>query len=135
MSSVSGFLEIEKWDEDRTIQTTPRVTPAHIAYKIPDLKGSIKSEYIMTYIEGGNASFVFTDIVRADDFAGRKGSFVTQGKGTFDAKSFTVMGDFNIVEGTGTEAMEGAKGSGSFRSAPMKEQPGRVEWKCTIEGS
>jgi hypothetical protein len=50
----------------------------------------------MTYLPGGGASFIFTDIIEASaptdrsrGFLGREGSFVTQGKGMFDAKSYT----------------------------------------------
>lgn len=135
MPSVTTYLAIEKWDEDRTIQTTPRVTPAHVIYKIPDLEGSIDSNYLMTYTKGGNASFIFTDTVKSDNFSGKKGSFIAQGKGSFDASSYTVMGSFNIVEGSGVDGMAGVKGFGSFESAPSKEQPTRVRWTCMMEDS
>ena len=135
MPSASCYLAVEKWDEDRTNQTTPRVTPAHIAYTIAELAGVIESEYLMTYTDGGNASFIFTDTVKVGAFAGKKGSFITQGTGSFDKSSFTVTGSFDIVHCTGTDELQGVKGRGSFKSAPTKEQPGRVEWACTVQDS
>lgn len=133
--ALSAYLTVEKWTEDRTVQTTPRVTPAHVTYKISEPDGSITSEYLMTYTEGGNASFVFTDVVQADNFAGKKGSFIAQGQGTFDASSYTVKGSFSIVAGSGTAELDGVKGRGDFESKPTKENPGRVQWSCVIEES
>lgn len=72
----------------------------------------------MTYLPGGNASFVFTETVSADSFAGKKGSFITQGQGTFDAKTYAVEATFNIVTGTGTGELTGIAGKGSMRTAP-----------------
>lgn len=109
------------WDEDRSSQTLPRVTPAHVSFGLPGLDGSVKAEYLMTYLPEGNASFIFTDTIVAKDILGKSGSFITQGKGTFDAKTYSVEGKFDVIEGTGTDELSKIKGNGSFRSSPVSE--------------
>lgn len=51
----------------------------------------------MTYLPSNNASFVFTETIKAKDFLGKEGSFITQGKGTFDSSTYVVEGTFQIV--------------------------------------
>jgi hypothetical protein len=92
----------------------------------------------MTYLPGGDASFIFTDIIEASaptdqskGFLGREGSFATQGKGTFDAKSYTVNGEFKIVEGSGTGGLEGIQGTGMF--GPTETDKGSVEYTFEVE--
>ncbi|MCJ1483141.1 hypothetical protein MMC06_003307 [Schaereria dolodes] len=132
MPEFVDYLTISKWDEDRSNQSTPRVTPAHVSFKLTELDGSIESDYLMTYLEGGHANFIFTETVTAANFDGKKGSFIAQGNGKFDASNYTVMGNFTIVEGTGTGDLKNAQGSGEFASAPTKESPARVRYTCLL---
>lgn len=57
---------------------------------------------------------------------------MTQGKGTLDAKAYTLSGEFNIVDGSGTAGLEGVSGTGSFESKPTKTGKGSVEYKFEV---
>jgi hypothetical protein len=84
------------------------VTPADIALALSSsskLDAAITFSYLMTYLPSNNASFVFTETIKAKDFLGKEGSFITQGKGTFDSSTYVVEGTFQIVEGSGTGAL------------------------------
>ncbi|KFX94436.1 hypothetical protein O988_06306 [Pseudogymnoascus sp. VKM F-3808] len=138
--TLSSPGKLQSWDEDRTITTTPRVTPASVKFALPELSSSLHSSYLMTYLPSGDASFIFTDVItssapaeQSKGFLGQEGSFVTQGKGTFEAKSYTVQGQFEIVEGTGTGGLQGIQGSGVFRSKPTETDKGSVEYSFEVK--
>ena len=141
--TISSSAQLLLWDEDRsesTQSTLPRLTPATVKMSLPDLKGTVTSSYQMVYLpaglgreKDGNAVFIFTDLVEAEDFAGKQGSFMTQGKGTFDAAKYEVSGHFEVVPGSGKGELgelfnEG--GSGKFGSDP--KDPARVQYEFTI---
>jgi hypothetical protein len=132
MPTVTTLVSHTKWDEDRSITTTPRVTPAHVSFSAPDIDGTIQTEYLMTYLPDGNATFIFTETVDAKKFHGKEGSFVTQGKGFFDGKAFSVTATFDIVEGTGTGGLEGVKGKGKYDTP--KEDPHKVAYEFEVDG-
>lgn len=124
---LTSAAELLKWDEDRTLTATPRVTPAVVSMALPEIKAKLTTHYIMTYTRDGNAAFQFTHHVDAEDFGGRKGSFVVQGTGTFTKATYNVEGKFRSVEGAATGEIE-ALGEivGSFASQPTPENPGAV---------
>ncbi|MCJ1242524.1 hypothetical protein MMC14_010532, partial [Varicellaria rhodocarpa] len=121
MATVITPFNVAGWDEDRTKQDTPRVTPAHVKFVLPDLDGTVEAEYLMTYLPGGNATFIFTDYIAVRKLHGKQGSFITQGKGSFDSKTHSVSGTFEIVHGTGTEGLTSISGTGSFGTSPKSE--------------
>ena len=132
MPSLSVIVSHVKWDEDRSITTTPRVTPAHVSFSATDIDATIQTEYLMTYLPNGNAEFVFAEVVEAKNFQGHKGSFITQGRGTFDGQSFTVKATFDVVEGSGTGDLEKIKGKGKIDT--VKEDPHKVNYDFEVEG-
>ena len=108
------------WNEDRSQTTIPRVTPAEVVLTFsstsdgPPVEATTSTSYQMAYIPEGNASFVFTETVKANSFLGKEGTFIVQGKGTFTAKTYVVKGEFEVVRGSGTGGLEGINGKGSF---------------------
>jgi hypothetical protein len=132
MSTITALVSHTKWDEDRSITTTPRVTLAHVTFIAPDIDAIIQTEYLMTYLPNGNAEFIFTETVEAKNFKGHQGSFITQGKGTFDGKAFTVKATFDIVEGSGTGGLERCTGNGKIDTA--KEDPHKVTYEFMVDG-
>lgn len=114
MPSLSVLVSHVKWDEDRSVTTTPRVTPAHVEFSAPDIDATIQTEYLMTYLPDGNAEFVFVDTIKADNFQGRKGTFIAHGKGTFNGEAIAVNATFDIVAGSGTGDLEKIKGAGGL---------------------
>lgn len=97
------------------------MTPAHVTFELPEVAGTVAAEYLMTYLPGGNASFIFTDFVKVDKLDGKQGSFITQGSGSFESKSHSVSGRFTVVSGTGTGDFSGVEGTGKFGSSPKSE--------------
>jgi hypothetical protein len=128
LTSAWTAAKVLSWVEDRTITTTPRVTPASVKFTLVDIPGQITSEFHMAYTPGGDASFVFTDIVEVDNFLGKRGTFITQGRGTYVAETHTVIGEFEIVPGSGTGQLREVKGKGSVVSSPLEADQGRVEY-------
>lgn len=135
--------KVLSWDEDRsptTQSTLPRLTPAAVKMNLSELNAEITSSYQMLYLpaggdraKDGSAVFIFTDLVESQDFHGKAGSFMTQGKGTFDAVKFRVQGSFEIVPGSGKGEL-GEKfmngGSGSFESD--EKDPGQINYKFVL---
>lgn len=132
MPSVTALVSHTKWDEDRSITKTPRVTPAHVSFTAPDIDATIQTEFLMMYLPNGNAEFIFADIIEAKNFLGHAGSFITQGKGTFDGSAFTVSATFDIIEGTGTGGLEGIRGKGSYETP--KEDSHKVKYVFVVDG-
>ena len=97
------------------------MAPAHVNFDLPDVAGKVAAEYLMTYLPGGDASFIFTDHVKVDRLNGKQGSFITQGNGRFESKSHSVSGCFTIVSGTGTGDFSGVEGTGKFGSSPKSQ--------------
>ena len=128
-------------NEDRTETTVPRVTTAEVSLAFSPLANASSDQdahveantttpYQMTYLQGGNASFVFTETITAKSFLGNEGTFIVQGKGTFDAKKYVVKVDFDVVKGTGTGGLEGTAGKGSF--GPPEEGSKQLLYKFVL---
>ena len=122
---VSCIASPTSWNEDRSQTTVPRVTTAEVILTLSpvpnapsgqasQIEASTSTSYQMAYLPGGNASFVFTETINAKSFLSKEGTFIVQGKGTFDAKSYVVRADFEVVKGTGTGGLQGMSGKGSF---------------------
>jgi len=124
------------WNEDRTQIALPRVTPADIALALSSssskLDAAITSSYLMTYLPSNNASFVFTETIKAKDFLGKEGSFITQGNGTFNSRTYVVEGTFQIVDGSGTGELGEIVGKGSF--GPAEKGSSALKYEFAVEG-
>jgi Protein of unknown function (DUF3224) len=120
--SITAYTktDIEKWDEDRSLKDVPRVTPATVAFNLPEIEGKATTNYLFTYTPDGNASFVYTETITVENFHAdkKKGSFITQGKGVYDSTAHAATGTFEIVEGTGTGDLKGIKGKGTLVGTP-----------------
>lgn len=139
----SAPAKVLSWDEDRSPaaqSVLPRLTPASVKMALDGLNASITSSYQMIYLpagpgseKDGSAVFIFTDLVESEDFEGRKGSFMTQGTGKFDATKYRVEGTFEIVPRSGKGDLgelfkEG--GSGSFSSD--EKNPSQVNYRFEL---
>lgn len=140
-STYISDSSVLSWDEDRSITTTPRLTPAAVKFSLPALKSSIATSYLMSYLPDGNATYIMTDVVTCDAVAegeaedgvkpmgGKEGgSFFTQGKGIYDGTAMFVKGDFVVVSGSGTGSMAGVEGKGSFVTKPTESNKMNTEF-------
>lgn len=145
MTKLSYIASVSSWDEDRSNITTPRVVPANVSFQIkpdPDSQstspdttaaGNATTAYLMTYLPDGNASYIFTETVTLEDLGGKKGgSFITQGKGTFDFTAGVATGTFEVIAGTGTAGLQGITGTGSF--GPAAPGSHDVQYEYQVQG-
>jgi len=112
--TVSGTFAMKTWNEaDYTAKDAlPRLATVEAA---DTFSGAIEADavvrYTIIYITESAGSFVgmrtFTGAVD-----GRDGSFTVRELGTFEGT--TVTSQFEVVEGSGTGALAGLSGSGSF---------------------
>ncbi|KKY29178.1 hypothetical protein UCRPC4_g00084 [Phaeomoniella chlamydospora] len=139
-TTFSSSASILSWDEDRSQTTLPRLTPATVKLTLNDLEATVTSNYQMVYLPAGpgvdtsgSAKFIFTDVVEAKAFGGKTGSFITQGKGSFDAATYRVSGQFEVVPGTAQGSLGelfAAGGKGSLESD--SKDPSKVNYTFTV---
>ena len=129
------------WTEDSTDTSTPRVTHVLFSLDLPDIKGELKSQTVMVYHAApadadkaaGDASFAGADIVVTKDFAGKEGSFVIRGQGSYTGATGTVYAEFEILPGTGTGDLKNLRGKGTAKTTGNKESPGEMEYVFLID--
>ena len=78
-----------------------------------EISGKSTLEYVMAYRDGGAATFVGMERIEGT-LAGREGSFAIQHQGVYEGGVARMT--LTIVEGSGTGALSGLSGSGTFES-------------------
>ena len=108
---MEAKLKIESWDEQpyRELDEGGKLTRADVLLSGPD-DGltSATSESLMFYRADGTSAYVNVMHITGT-LAGRAGSFVLQGDGTYDGK--TARGQSRVVEGSGTGELAGLSGT------------------------
>ncbi|KAJ5888054.1 hypothetical protein N7495_008095 [Penicillium taxi] len=73
----------------------PRFLAATVKVSLGELNAEVTTSYQMVYLPARgdrekyrSATFIFTDLVESKDFHGKAGSFMSEGKGTFDASKY-----------------------------------------------
>jgi len=110
----NGTFQIKSWEEKpyKELDGGFKMSAAHIKQSYEGLlQGESIVEYLMTYCRDGNARFVGHEFF-SGQIGDRSGSVVFQHNGIFEAGE--AKSDWHIVEGTGSEGMEGLKGSGNY---------------------
>jgi hypothetical protein len=118
---AESTFKVDAWDEQPwdTPDGQPKMTRAQVEKSFTgDLEGSSKLQYLMTYRDDGTADFVAMERIRGT-LAGRRGSFVLSHVGAF--VDGAASGTWTIVEGSGTEDLEGIRGTSQF-SIPKGEE-------------
>ena len=112
--TASGTFEIKEWDE-KTYQELDgggKLTEAKVTQKFTgDIDGEGSVIWLMAYPDATTASFVGIQRI-VGSIAGKKGSFVVQTIGEFDGT--TAKGNWSVIAGTGTDALAGISGEGTF---------------------
>jgi hypothetical protein len=113
---IDTKLKIESWDEKpyREFDDGRKFTKADVVLGGDD-QGIEKAtfESLMYYGPDGSATYLsLMEVTGALD--GRSGSFVLEGRGTYDGG--TASGSYTVVEGSGTGELAGITGSGSSSS-------------------
>jgi hypothetical protein len=115
-TQIAGTFQIDNWDENEIMQTDggSKITHAKVSRSFEgDLEGNGTVEWLMSYEEGGSATFV--GLERFDGKVGDKnGSFVLQHVGTFDGQ--VAKAHLLVVAGSATGELSGLRGEGSFEA-------------------
>jgi hypothetical protein len=130
------------WNEDSTDKSTPRVTQVLFTLDLPSIKGTLTSQCAMVYHAApagadkaaGDASFAGADTVVAEDFAGKKGSFVMRGQGSYTGATGEVKAELEILPETGTGDLKDLRGKATAKSTGNKEKHGEMEYVFLVEG-
>jgi hypothetical protein len=105
--TIEFKLEIKSWDEKpyRELDDGQKFTRAEVSLSGPDdglSAGGFDS--LMFYRADGTSTYVSLMHV-SGQLAGRSGSFVLQGTGSYDGK--VARGESSVVEGSGTGELSG----------------------------
>jgi len=114
--TATGTFGVRSWDEGPWAEddggrklTHARVTSAYEG----DIEGAGTSQSIMWYADEGHATYAGFERVtgRLD---GRSGSFVLEGRGTFEGGVAATT--WTVVPGSGTGELTGLRGTGGYRA-------------------
>jgi uncharacterized protein DUF3224 len=120
-TSANGTFQITGWDETEIHpgEGLPKMSAAHVTAEYSGaMEGDGLVEYLMCYENEASASFVGMERF-VGTLDGKQGSFVMRVAGTFGGG--VASGTRTIVKGTGTGALEGITGEGSFRAVMGEE--------------
>jgi len=118
---AAATFKVDAWDEQPwdTADGQPKMTRAEVKKSFQgDLQGTSKLQYLMTYREDGTADFVAMERIRGS-LGGKRGTFVLSHVGAF--VNGAASGTWKIVDGSGTDELEGITGSSAF-SIPQGEE-------------
>jgi hypothetical protein len=112
---MTGTFKIASWDEQPYEEVEARrLTRASVAVELAgDLEGDGSAEWLMCYRPDKTATFVGLQRL-AGRTGERSGSFVVESRGTFDGER--AKGSWRVVEGSGTDGLEGISGDGGFQA-------------------
>ena len=126
---TKATFKIISWDEEPFDEPEdgPRLTRAHIRKSFHgDLSGTGNLMYVMTYLDGGVASFTgFEKVVGS--LGGLTGSFVLRHTGFFDGEKATA--EYEVVPGSGTGELAGLSGTGGFSAGHAEEHDMTLDYE------
>jgi hypothetical protein len=125
MAGLDATFEVKDWQENPfdEAEGTARLTQAAVQRSYSgDLQGTSATVWVMAYAPDDTAAFVGIERITGT-VAGLEGTLVLRHVGTFEGGAATA--DLTVLSGTG--ALEGATGTGSFVADPS----GRVSLDLT----
>jgi len=125
-----GHFSIKGWDQKpfSEAEGTPKLTHASVTQGYEgDVTGEGTLAYLMMYAADGSAYFIGLERVQGT-LHGQAGSFVLQHGGKFEGGAATST--YSVLEGSGTEALAGLRGHGSYRAVHGE---GRVAYTLEYE--
>lgn len=113
-TKATGTFQVKSWDEKPAEEFGGGIKLTHARVKQSyegDFKGDGTVEYLMTYSDGGAATFVGFERV-VGSVGDKSGSFIFQHGGIY--KNDTAKSSFSVVAGSGTEGLTGLRGKGNY---------------------
>ena len=112
-SHAAATFKVKAWDE-KPYNESPKLTRATVQYEYHgDIEGDALSESLMVYGQDGSASYVTLDRI-VGTLAGKAGSFVLQGSGTYSPTAGKAKWAAFVVPGSATGDMRGLRGNAEF---------------------
>ena len=114
MATARGEFELASWDEEtyEELEGGGKLTRATVKQTFSgDVTGHGLAQWLMAYRADGTAHFCGLQLIRGA-LEGRDGAFVLETIGDFDGKVATWS--CSVVDGSGSGALEGLRGRGSF---------------------
>jgi hypothetical protein len=120
---AQGKYTVGKWEEApyHQISETSKLTRASVAYQFTgEIEGAGYVEYLMFYShfdpkDQHKSAAVYVGLIRFEGkLRDKTGSFVLQDQGSFSAGA--AVSTLKIMEGSGTGALGGIAGTGSYRA-------------------
>jgi len=116
MTKLEGSFDVTSWNEE-TYEELPdggKLTRAIVEQAFTgDIVGEGAVQWLMSYRGDGTAHFVGLQRVRGT-LDGRSGTFLVETSGEFDGTE--AHGSWTVIAGSGTEDLEGVRGTGGFRA-------------------
>jgi len=127
-SHATGTFKTTSWDEKpyAELEGAPKLTHAHVITSYQgDFEGEGTGDSLMFYGNEGTATyFGFERVVGR--LAGRSGSFVLQGAGTW--KDGVATTTWSVVPGSATGELKGLRGEGGYEAGAEMEIPYRLHY-------
>lgn len=123
MASASSTFTITSWDEKAYHEEGDgrKLTRASVVYTYTgDIVGQSRSEFVMVYTSAEDAVYMGLEHV-VGTLAGQAGSFVLKHSGIANAGGIT--NHYEVVAGSGTGALTGLTGSGTYSFGHLSEYP------------
>jgi hypothetical protein len=117
MATATGTFEITSMGEDAYHEQNgePRLARAHGTQRFSgDIEGDGLVQWLNCYLPSGSARLIGLQRIEGT-LGGRRGSFVIEALADHDGKQS--VGDWTIVEGSGSGALAGIAGTGRFEAA------------------
>ncbi len=121
--TANGRFAIKTWDEKPYSEgpDQPKLTRASVAKTYTGaIEGEGKVEYLMMYRSDGSATFVGLERI-VGRIGGKRGSFVLQRTGTFEAGQ--AKESYSVISGSATADLQGLQGDGSTDVGHGMEHP------------
>jgi hypothetical protein len=110
---ATGTFQVKAWDE-KPYHEGPKLTRASVKYEVHgDLEGELTSESLMVYGADGSANYLMLDLF-VGTLAGKSGSFVLQGGGTYDPRAGGAKWTSSVTPGSATDGLDGLRGTVDF---------------------
>jgi Protein of unknown function (DUF3224) len=117
MARAEGTFSVTSWDEDtyQKLDGKAKLTKATVGYHLSgDIEGHATWAAVMCYKDDGTAEYTGIQHLTGR-IGGREGTCVMVADGTFaDGEA---RGGWRVIEGSGTGALAGLRGSGSSVAA------------------
>ena len=116
MTEARGSFDVTSWNEEtyEELDDGGKLTRAVVEQAFTgDIEGEGAVQWLMSYRSDGTAHFVGLQRVRGT-LSGRSGTFLVETSGEFDGAE--ASGSWTVITGSGTEDLEGLRGTGSFRA-------------------